>query len=421
MNHRQIARKLQEQIHNFSGIFYPHFSKPRLKFIEQMIYGIQAGRDVKLSSIGRSLGEGILLKKTEERLSRHLAVPGLGQRINEVIASHGSRKVHKDTLIVIDPTDVRKPYAKSMPYMARVRDGSTGEIVNGYSVCNVIACEPGSRRMIPLHQRLWSSTSPDFKSENIQLLQVVDTIKKATGGRGIYVMDRGGDRREIINPLLCRELRFVIRQTGKRHVVYRGRKRLVLDLARGCPMVHAETIVKEVKGKEKTYHIEYGFRRVKLPGRKEQLYLVVVKGFGSKPMMLLTNVEVNKSRKKLWFIVSSYLSRWLVEDMIRFIKQSYHLEDICVLNYERLKNLVALVMAAAYFSAVWLGGSLKLTVLATRVSKVAKRFFGVPDFHYYALADGIAMLLSRLGEWKQKSRREKPRKESTQGSLFAFP
>lgn len=421
MNHRQIARKLQEQIHSFSGIFYPHFSRPRAKFIEQMIYGIQAGRDVKLSSIGRSLGEDILLKKTEERLSRHLAAVGLGQKINEVIAEHGSRKVHRDTLIIIDPTDVRKPYAKSMPYMARVRDGSSGEIVNGYSACNVIACEPGSRRMIPLHQRLWSSDAPDYKSENIQLLQVVDTVSEATGDRGIYVLDRGFDRRELINPLLRRKLRFIIRQTGERHLLYRNRKRLVLDLARDCPMACAETIVKEVKGEEKTYHLEYGFRRVRLPGRKEQLYLVVVGGFGRKPMMLLTNVEVDKSRKKLWFIVSSYLSRWLVEETIRFIKQGYHLEDIRVLNYQRLKNLVALVLAAAYFSAVWLGGSLKLSVLATRVSKVAKRFFGVPDFHYYALTDGIAMLLSRLGAWTKRSRASKSAADQAQGALFAFP
>ena len=70
--------RLQGQIHNFSGIFYPHFFLQRSKFIEQMKYGIQAGRDVKLSSIWRLLGEEILLKKTEERLSRHLAVRGLG-------------------------------------------------------------------------------------------------------------------------------------------------------------------------------------------------------------------------------------------------------------------------------------------------------------------------------------------------------
>jgi hypothetical protein len=56
-------------------------------------------------------------------------------------------------------------------------------------------------------------------------------------------------------------------------------------------------------------------------------------------------------------------------------------------------------LAAVYFSAVWLGASLKLAVLATRIAQAAKRLFGVPDFHYYALADGIATLFSHLGPW----------------------
>jgi hypothetical protein len=421
MNHREVALKLQEQIRHFSGIFYPHFSKPQSKFIEQMIYGIQAGRDVKLSSIGRSLGEEISLKKTEERLSRHLGVKGMGQRVNEVIGEHGSRKVHDDTLIVIDPTDICKPYARRMPYLARVRDGSTGEIVKGYWACTAIACEPESRRVIPLQGRLWSVDAPGFRSENAQLLGVVDTISRSIARRGIYVMDRGGDRGEIFNSLLKKQLRFIIRLKENRDLVVRRRERRSVDVARRCKMLYAETIVKEEKGEEKVYHIEYGFRPVKLPGREEQLYLVVVKGFGEEPMMLLTNVVVKRNRKSVAPIVRGYLSRWLVEETIRFIKQSYHLEDIRVLDYERLKNLVALVVAAAYFSAVWLGESLKLRVLSMRVAQVAKRFFGVPDFHYYALADGIAMLLSRLGRWMRDSRGSRAHTSPAQRVLFDFP
>jgi hypothetical protein len=49
-----------------------------------------------------------------------------------------------------------------------------------------------------------------------------------------------------------------------------------------------------------------------------------------------------------------------------------------------------------YFAAGWLGESLKLAVLASRVLKAAKRFFSVPHFHYYALADGLRLLLSRF-------------------------
>ena len=164
-------------------------------------------------------------------------------------------------------------------------------------------------------------------------------------------------------------------------------------------MRYADTLVHEEGGKERVYHLEYGFRQVRLPGREEQLTLVIVRGFGEEPLMLLTNVEVKPSRTSLWFVVQGYLARWMVEETIRFIKQSYHLEDIRVLDYERLKNLVALTLAAAYFAAVWLGERLRLAVLCRRVAKLSKRFFGVPEFHYYALADGIRTLLSRLGRW----------------------
>lgn len=108
----------------------------------------------------------------------------------------------------------------------------------------------------------------------------------------------------------------------------------------------------------------------------------------------------------------------MVEETIRFIKQSYRLEDLRVVDYERLRNLTALVLAAAYFAAVWLGESLKLAVLTARVTKVAKRFFGVPEFHYYALADGLRVLLSRLGMNCALGRGSRPASAPTQLHLF---
>ena len=126
---------------------------------------IQA-QDVKLSNSGRALGEPIALKKTEERLSHHLAAAGMGQAVNEAVAQDAAARVRKDTLIVIDPTDIRQTYAEKMPYLATVRDGSTGELVPGYWSCVAMACEPTQRRVIPLHLRLWSAEAPDFVSES---------------------------------------------------------------------------------------------------------------------------------------------------------------------------------------------------------------------------------------------------------------
>jgi len=401
MNTTQVAGRLRAQLVKFSGIFSPRFTKPQGAFVAEMIYGIQASQDVKLSAIGRALNEPIALQKTTERFSRHLKVPGMAQVLNEQIVAHAAARVRQDTLIVIDPTDVRKTYAEHMPYLATVRDGSSGQLVPGYWACVAVACDPHQRRVTPLHQRLWSAEAPDFISKNEQLLQVIDTIRNPTQGRGIYVMDRGGDRIKLFTALLDRKLRFIFRLVGDRMLVYRGREQTAAELGRDCALHFAESVIKADLETEKRLHLEYGMRPVKLPGRDEQLYLVVVRGFGEEPLLLLTNVALQPTRKSLWAIVQGYIARWLVEETIRFIKQSYQVEDIRVLHYERLRNLMALVLAAVYFSAVWLGESLKLAVLTARVAQCAKRFFGVPDFHYYALADGIATLFSRLGAWRR--------------------
>jgi hypothetical protein len=109
------------------------------------------------------------------------------------------------------------------------------------------------------------------------------------------------------------------------------------------------------------------------------LWLVVVRGLGEKPMMLLTNLPLRKNRKVLWWVVSAYLTRWRVEEAIRFIKQSYDLEDIRVLTYGRLRNMAVLVNAVAFFTAVVLGTRIKLDILATHLLRAAKRLFGIPD------------------------------------------
>jgi hypothetical protein len=243
-----------------------------------MFFGISASQDCKLSSISRALGESITLKKTEERLSHHLAAPALAQTVQRQLVAHAARRIHDDTLLVIDPTDIRKPYAHAMPHLATVRDGSTGELVPGYWACLALACEPASRRVLPLMQDLWSATAPGFVSENAQLLAIIDTIAAATAKRGIYVLDRGGDRMKLFRPLLARGLRFIIRLKGDRHLVVRGRARRATEVARGVRMQYAETVAREAGGGEKKLHLEYGFRRVRLPGQRGvELTVVVVR------------------------------------------------------------------------------------------------------------------------------------------------
>lgn len=87
--------------------------------------------------------------------------------------------------------------------------------------------------------------------------------------------------------------------------------------------------------------------------------MVVIRGFGQDPMILLTTLAETPSRKDLWQVAEGYLTRWRVEDALRFVKQSYNLEDIRILKFRRLKNMVALLPAVIYFNCAWLGGRLR--------------------------------------------------------------
>lgn len=409
MSIAQTAHRIRERIADFSGILSCGLGKVASRFVGDMMYGLCHRQSVRLTEIGRALEEPIELKKVVERLSRHLMDRDTADKIREGILREGSTRVGEDTLLIVDPSDIVKPYARKMEYLADVRDGSEKKLAKGYWTINVVAADNGGAEIAPLHQSLYSQEADGFVSENHEILTAIDNVAAHTGDKGIWVMDRGGDRESLLIPLLEKNRRFVIRMRGDRHVLYRGRKRSCLDIARGCPTPFAERLVKEDKGEEKAYNIDFGFRRVRLPGRDERLCLIVINGFGREPLMLLTTEEARKSRASLGWFVQAYLTRWRVEETIRFIKQSYDLEDIRVLRYERLRNMMVYVLAAAYFAAVYLGTRAKLAILTRHVLAAAKRLFGIPDFRYYALADGIGNILKRSSKGPMRRREREER------------
>lgn len=370
------------------------------RFIEEMIYGLSSGGSVRLTEIGRSLEEDISLHATHKRLSRNLARKNLGAEIGQEVLDLGARRIKKETLLIVDPSDLTKKYAEEMEYLAEVRDANEKTIGSGYWLCEVIGCEVGSNEITPLSEVLWSQEAPAFISENKEILTLVNKVRQATDGRGILVYDRGGDRRKLLVPWTQDDsCRYLVRQRGDRQLLYKGRLKKELDLAEMCKTPYSETIIKEKDGTEKAYFLNYGFLLVRLPEyTARSLWLVVIKGFGKRPLMLLTTEPMRRHRKTLKWALDAYLTRWRIEDTIHFLKQSYNFEDVRVLTYRRLKNMATLLLAASYFSMVWLGTKTKLTILSMHVMEASKRIFGIPDFRYYALADGIKAVFKRIGK-----------------------
>ena len=64
-----------------------------------------------------------------------------------------------------------------------------------------------------------------------------------------------------------------------------------------------------------------------------------------------------------------------------------------------MKNMAAIVLAAAYFCMTWIGNTDKRSILAKAITDASLRIHELPDFHFYAIADGIRMILSRCGRW----------------------
>jgi hypothetical protein len=394
MNFAQTALRLREQMCAFLGNL--PVCKTARRFALEALYGIQQSQSLMLSRIARALNETIPLIKTENRLSRQAAREGLDQAVGQFVIDQGASRIGQRTLLVIDPSDIAKPYAEKMEYLARVRDGSKKEIANGYWLCQVVGVERGGHEIVPLVNRLWSQAAPDFRSENAQILSCVSAVVRRVGpDKGIWVMDRGGDRMNLFRAFLRLQIKFIVRLIGNRDLLCQGKKRLAEEIAAQCPTPYAETIWRERgDGTEKAVKLEFGWREVRLPGFARTLWLLVVKGFGEKPLLILTTEPLRQNREVLWGVLEAYLTRWRIEETLRFAKQSYELEDVRVLGYQSLKNMMAMALLTMYFSMVYLGTQAKLTILCHHAFKAAKRLFGIPDFRYYAIADGIRAILA---------------------------
>ena len=420
MNDSTIAAKLRGQLVGFLGRISPRFRKPTAKFVGDMVYGLVARGDVKLSSVVRALDERTSPKKVEDRLSRMLASEGLAAGLHDAIAAEGARRIRRDTIVVIDPSDVRKPYARKMEYLAKVWDGSRGDVGEnlGCHGCMAVACESGGRRPVPLHLRLWSADAPGFRSGNDEVEKVVDAITAHAGTRGVYVYDRGGDGIGPCRLFLRKGLDFIVR-LKERHVRSWRRDVMCGELAWQCRMPCREVVKFDSHGRERKVTIEFGVVPVRLPDIPDRLlHMVVVRGFGKSPMMLLTTLARTTTRESLWQAVQGYMTRWRVEDTIRHVKQSCCLEDVRLFKYEKLRNMAAIVLAAVCFSMAWIGNSDKHAIIAESVARMSLRLHGVPEFHFCAIADGARAILSRSGRWRGVG--GEPKAAAYDGDLFSF-
>lgn len=371
-----------------------HLTKPQQRALYDWSYGIVASGSPLISEAMRVLAEPIAPKKSIERLGRHLENPRVAEAARNAILKDAVRQMKGDFIIAVDPTDMAKPHARAMPHLGRVRDGSTGEIVQGYPALASVLAWPGEKRWLPLGMRLYSHEAGKRSewSENLVILSEIERIMAATGGRGTIVIDRGGDRSTLMTPMLKKGTHFVIRQLGNRHILWGGEKLLLTEVA---AQVKCRTkVVEEDPRAKETRVVRLGSTTVYLPGHPDiPLTLTVCRTEKHKPMMLLST-HTGWGRKHVLRIFSMYRARWRVEEAIFFMKQELQWERIRVLKWERMKALSDLVCFAAYFLASrlarGLGETLVLRVLVAVYRPIYSRKEGCA---LWAATKGLQKLL----------------------------
>jgi hypothetical protein len=392
--------RFKMQINKFSGIISKELSKTKQRLVKEILYGIQASKDVKLSNISRALKEDIPLIKTEDRLSRNLGDKDLTAHINNHIMRLGDDKVDDTMVIAIDPGDLMKPYAKEMENLCNIYDGSEHETARGYHLCQVTAANLEHNKIVPLYCEAYSNEAKDYYGSTEKLIEVIQKVTQYTNKRGTWAIDRQGDDVDLIKFFTKEQLQFVTRLKTSRYLHFDGNINRQVKAERIHNHVNFKyqaQIYLTKDGKEELLRLDYGAVKVALPEDPKQWYtLVVIKGFGKQPMLLLTNKEVNiYDGRELWRIVEIYLTRWKCDECYRYIKQSYNLEDFRVMSYTSIRNIIVFVHAIAYFTSIYIGISLKLKIMVQKIFILSKRFFGVPTFFNYAMADGIYELLKK--------------------------
>jgi len=311
--------------------------------------------------------------------------------------------IRNETPIILDLSDLGKPLAKKMDYLATVRDGSTGKLVNGYWLVELYA-SVSRKNPIPILLEPFSHEQPFCRGQNPVIIEAVRRVFRQTAGRGVLVIDRGGDARTLLADWLDHEYRFVVRLRGDRDLMLyykalggvadtleiqdRGQWVRVnaRHLAERTPTPHRAWRVVKRRGKPVLRFSQVGWVTVRLPKRDEILTMVVSRSPGHDiPFMLLSSLPV-QSADDARSVLRYYARRWECEEGIRFLKSEVNLEQIRTFSWTAICRLVLLAVLVMIY-LTWLLEH--HPNLAARLIAFGQPLPDKPDFLLYRLLTGV--------------------------------
>ena len=117
-------------------------SKPKAKFIKDLLCGILFCDDLILTHIASKIPHPSRLTAIAKRFRRQLSDnKSFLKQLWLNYLDLASRRLDVDSLFIMDLSDIAKPYAKKMENLALVRDADKDQLVPGYWCMEVYAID----------------------------------------------------------------------------------------------------------------------------------------------------------------------------------------------------------------------------------------------------------------------------------------
>ena len=393
LKRKALMESISSNLHGFLKKIAKNLSVPDKKFLrDSFISLIRCGKPVVCQMARRMPNQQTKFLSRLDRLESHLAKDSdFDNKIKAQLPANWLPFIKDETPIILDLSDIAKPYAKKMDYLAMVRDGSSGELVNGYWLVELYA-SLSRKNPVPVLLEPFSHQEPENPGQNPVVIKAVHKIFELTGNRGVLVVDRGFDGIIMFEDWLDNKYRFVARLVGNRHLklIYEGFEHQAPiradHLAEQTPTPYRFHKLVKKHGEPVIVMTHIGWVKVRLPGRKEDMSMIVSRLAGvDKPMMLLTNLPV-ENVKDAKHIMRLYIRRWECEEGIRFLKNQVSLEKIRTFKWFAICRLVLL----AVLVMIYLGWLVEAHPnLCDSLVYLSQPLPDNPDFLAYRLLGGL--------------------------------
>jgi hypothetical protein len=336
------------------------------------------------------------LEKAVERMSEHLCDQDWDHREWAAAVLYQQAKcVQEDDLIPLDGTELAKPYARHMQYLCTVKDASrVGDpLVSGYWCWGAYHWSVNDETLHPLMLRPWSTRQPRFMSENDLIGRWMWTLREATAGKGIWLIDRGADRPELLSTLLRAQKRWIVRLRADRPLIGPDGTTRPAGVWTNWALQN-----REPRGNAVTLPVSLPPDQITQEVHPPKLWLVAptytfIRNGKEERWMLLTCglIDHHVGPRQVRY---DYALRWRAEDGKRFLGQVCHVERFLVRSFAAIeRTLWCVTLAGGFLSFLQreepsLSQELEQHVLHWDVD------FKLP---VYRLAHGLQCLATRSG------------------------